>query len=42
METAYESRRKAGMMSDPHGPYDLGYTRATMPRTMRRFLVTSS
>ena len=24
------SRRKVGMTSSPHGPYDLGYTRATM------------
>src|SRR5258708_19116061 len=24
------SRRKAGMTSSPHGPYGLGYTRATM------------
>ena len=28
------SRRKAGMTSSPHGPYDLGYTRATMALTM--------
>ncbi len=24
------SRRKVGMTSSPHGPYTLGYTRATM------------
>jgi hypothetical protein len=28
------SRRKAGMMSSQHGPYVLGYTHATMGRTM--------
>ena len=28
------SRRKAGMTSSPHGPYGLGYTRATMAMTM--------
>src|SRR6478736_4633303 len=28
------SRRKAGMMSSQHGPYVLGYTHATMARTM--------
>src|SRR6202167_6687712 len=28
------SRRKAGMTSSPHGPYGLGYTRATMAVTM--------
>src|ERR687888_135489 len=28
------SRRKAGMTSSPHGPYGLGYTRATMVVTM--------
>lgn len=27
------SRRKAGMTSSPHGPYGLGYTRATMAVT---------
>ncbi len=28
------SRRKAGMTSSPHGPYGLGYTRATMAVTV--------
>ncbi len=28
------SRRKAGMTSSPHGPYGLGYTRATMAATV--------
>ena len=27
------SRRKVGMTSSPHGPYGLGYTRATMVGT---------
>ena len=27
------SRRKVGMTSSPHGPYGLGYTRATMAVT---------
>ena len=27
------SRRKAGMTSSPHGPYGVGYTRATMATT---------
>ena len=27
------SRRKAGMTSNHHAPYDLGYTRATMDGT---------
>ena len=27
------NRRKVGMTSSHHGPYDLGYTRATMART---------
>ena len=27
------SRRKVGMTSSPHGPYGLGYTRATMAAT---------
>ena len=27
------NRRKVGMTSSHHGPYDLGYTRATMERT---------
>ena len=26
--------RKVGMTSSPHGPYGLGYTRATMTMTM--------
>ena len=29
-ETASARRRKAGMTSNHHAPYDLGYTRATM------------
>jgi hypothetical protein len=28
------SRRKVGMTSSPHGPYGLGYTRATMVVTV--------
>ncbi|CAN0380721.1 unnamed protein product, partial [Ascophyllum nodosum] len=28
------SRRKVGTRSSPHGPYELGYTRATMGRTI--------
>ena len=28
------TRRKVRMMSSPHGPYALGYTRATMVGTM--------
>ena len=28
------SRRKVGMTSSPHGPYALGYTRATMAGTV--------
>ena len=28
------SRRKVGMTSSPHGPYVLGYTRATMVVTV--------
>jgi len=28
------SRRKVGMTSSPHGPYALGYTRATMAVTV--------
>ena len=28
------TRRKAGMTSSPHGPYGLGYTRATMAVTV--------
>ena len=27
------NRRKVGMTSSPHGPYDQGYTRATMAGT---------
>ncbi len=30
------NRRKVGMTSSHHGPYDLGYTRATMERTEGR------
>jgi hypothetical protein len=29
------SRRKVGMTSSPHGPYELGYTHATMVITER-------
>jgi hypothetical protein len=36
------SRRKAGMTSSPHGPYGLGYTRATMAMTMGRDLARGS
>ena len=32
-QTACESRRKVGMTSNHHAPYDLGYTRATMVYT---------
>ena len=30
------NRRKVGTTSSHHGPYDLGYTRATMGRTKSR------
>jgi hypothetical protein len=33
-ELPVTSRRKAGMTSSPHGPYGLGYTRATMVVTV--------
>jgi hypothetical protein len=33
-ELPVTSRRKAGMTSSPHGPYGLGYTRATMAVTV--------
>ncbi len=33
-ELPVTSRRKVGMTSSPHGPYGLGYTRATMAVTM--------
>jgi hypothetical protein len=36
------SRRKAGMTSSPHGPYGLGYTRATMAVTAGSDGVTRS
>ena len=36
------SRRKAGMTSSPHGPYGLGYTRATMVVTVGRKTARSS
>ncbi len=32
--------RKVGMTSNHHGPYALGYTRATMVYTMSSHLVT--
>ena len=35
-ETAWVTRRKAGMTSSPHGPYTLGDTRATMEPTTGR------
>ena len=35
-------RRKAGMTSNHHAPYDLGYTRATMVGTTSRESVTAS
>ena len=34
------SRRKVGMTSSPHGPYVLGYTRATMVVTVGSYVVT--
>ncbi len=39
-ELPVTSRRKAGMTSSPHGPYGLGYTRATMAVTEGREGVT--
>ena len=36
------SWRKVGMTSSPHGPYGLGYTRATMVVTMRCKVATLS
>ena len=30
------------MTSSPHGPYELGYTRVTMVRTIRSEMVTLS
>ena len=36
------SRRKVGMTSSPHGPYRVGYTRATMVRTEGGKLATVS
>ncbi len=33
-ELPVTSRRKVGMTSSPHGPYVLGYTRATMAVTV--------
>src|ERR1700741_580024 len=41
-ELAVTSRRKAGMTSSPHGPYGLGYTRATMVVTMGSEAATQS
>ena len=40
--TAGVSRRKVGMTSSHHAPYELGYTRATMGSTKSRKLVTAS
>ena len=37
-----KSRRKVGMTSSHHAPYDLGYTRATMGCTERSEAVTRS
>ncbi len=37
-----QTERKVGMTSNHHGPYVLGYTRATMVITMRCNLVTAS
>ena len=34
-ELPVTNRRKVGMTSSPHGPYVLGYTRATMAGTTR-------
>ncbi len=36
------SRRKVGMTSSPHGPYTLGYTRATMAVTVGSNRATGS
>ena len=36
------NRRKVGMTSNHHAPYDLGYTRATMAGTTSRESVTAS
>src|SRR3954462_6432633 len=36
------SRRKAGMTSSPHGPYGLGYKRATMVVTVGSEIARSS
>ncbi len=36
------NRRKVGMTSSPHGPYDQGCTRPTMARTKRCKLVRAS
>ena len=36
------TRRKVGMTSNHHAPYDLGYTRATMAGTTSRKPVTAS
>ena len=35
-------RRKVGMTSSHHGPYDQGYTRATMAHTKRSDLARAS
>ena len=35
MKLPAKSRRKVGMTSSHHAPYDLGYTRATMGSTKR-------
>ena len=36
------TRRKVGTTSNHHAPYDLGYTRATMVKTMRSEVVRRS
>ena len=36
------NRRKVGMTSSHHGPYDQGYTRATMAHTKRSDLARAS
>ena len=42
MELPVTNRRKVGTTSNHHGPYVLGYTRATMAGTERSETVTSS
>jgi hypothetical protein len=40
MELPAQAERKVGMTSSHHGPYVLGYTRATMATTEGCYLVT--